>query len=143
MKEGVIMAKKESVKKEVGETKENPFASMPIDDWMDYINNANSEEQRELKVLARRSLTVENMKAYILKNDNTVEAKKAFKEHTYYQVKDENGNPVVIKNEKGESIIKMRQSLPNAASYFVKTYIQDLAVESKKKASAFDAIADW
>jgi hypothetical protein len=135
------MPKKETVKKEVVETNENPFASMPIDNWMNYIeeNGNDEEETRKLKVLARRSLTVDNMKAYILKNDNTAEAKHKFKEASFYTVKDENDNPIIDKDGK----IVQRQSLPNAASYFVNTYLPDIAVETKKKASAFDAIADW
>jgi len=117
------------------------FDDMPIEKWLAYIeeNTINEEEKRELKVKARRSLTVENMAAYIVAHDNTTKAKRAFKNASIYTVKDENDNPVV---DDDDNIIE-RKSVINAASYFVKTYIPDLAVEAKKKASAFDIIADW
>lgn len=117
------------------------FDEMPIDEWMTYIEKKakDDDEARELKVKARRSLTVENMAAYILKNDNTKAAKKAFKDAAIYTVKDENGNPLTDENN---NVIE-KKSVINAASYFVDKYIPDLKVGEKKKASAFDAIADW
>lgn len=117
------------------------FDEMPIKDWLAYIekNAKDEDEKREMKVKARRSLTVENMAAYIMENDNTKAAKKAFKNAAIYTAKDENGNVLTDENDN----IVERKSVINAASYFVKTYIPDLAVEAKKKASAFDAIADW
>ena len=123
------------------EKEKTVFDEMPIDKWLAYIdkNAKNEDEKREMKVKARRSLTVENMAAYILAHDNRDEAKKAFKTASLYTAKDENGN---ILTDDNDNIIE-RKSVINAASYFVKTYIPDLAVEAKKKASAFDAIADW
>lgn len=117
------------------------FDDMPIKDWLAYIekNAKDDDEKRELKVKARRSLTVENMAAYIVENDNTAKAKKAFKEAAIYIAKDEDGN---ILTDDNNNVIE-RKSVINAASYFVKNYIPDLAVEAKKKESAFDAIADW
>ena len=117
------------------------FDDMPIKDWLAYIEkNAKDEnEKREMKVKARRSLTVENMAAYIMENDNTKAAKKAFKDAATYTAKDKDGNVLV---DDDDNIVE-RKSVINAASYFVKKYIPDLAVEAKKKASAFDAIADW
>lgn len=117
------------------------FDDMPIKDWLAYIEkNAKDEnEKREMKVKARRSLTVENMAAYIMENDNTKAAKKAFKDAAIYTAKDKNGN---VLTDEDDNIVE-RKSVINAASYFVKKYIPDLAVEAKKKASAFDAIADW
>ena len=127
------MAKKEKEK--------TVFDDMPIEDWLAYIEETakDEDEKRELKVKARRSLTVENMAAYIVKNDNTKAAKKAFKEAAIYNAKDKDGNVMVDDND---NIIE-RKSVINAASYFVKKYIPELAVEAKKKASAFDLIADW
>lgn len=117
------------------------FDDMPIKDWLAYIekNAKDEDEKREMKVKARRSLTVENMAAYIMENDNTKAAKKAFKDAAIYTAKDENGN---VLTDEDDNIVE-RKSVINAASYFVKKYIPDLAVEAKKKASAFDAIADW
>ena len=117
------------------------FDDMPIEDWLAYIeeNAKDEEEKREMKVKARRSLTVENMAAYIVAHDNTKAAKKAFKDAAIYTAKDKDGN--VLTDE--EDNIVERKSVINAASYFVKKYIPELAVEAKKKASAFDAIADW
>ena len=117
------------------------FDDMPIEKWLAYIeeNAKDEEEKREMKVKARRSLTVDNMADYILVHDNTKAAKKAFKDAAIYTAKDENGNVLVDDNDN----IVERKSVINAASYFVKKYIPDLAVEAKKKASAFDAIADW
>ena len=117
------------------------FDDMPIENWLAYIeeNAKNEEEERELKVKARRSLTVENMAAYIVANDNTKTAKKAFKDAAIYTVKDKDGNVLV---DDDNNIVE-RKSVINAASYFVRKYIPELAVEAKKKASAFDAIADW
>ena len=70
------------------------FDDMPIKDWLAYIekNAKDEDEKREMKVKARRSLTVENMAAYIMENDNTKAAKKAFKDAAIYTAKDENGN---------------------------------------------------
>lgn len=117
------------------------FDDMPIKDWLAYIekNAKDEDEKREMKVKARRSLTVENMAAYIMENDNTKAAKKAFKDAAIYTAKDKNGN---VLTDEDDNIVE-RKSVINAASYFVKKYIPDLAVEAKKKASAFDAIADW
>ena len=117
------------------------FDEMPIDEWMTYIEKKakDDEEARELKVKARRSLTVENMAAHILKYDNKPAAKKAFKDAAIYTAKDEDGN--VLTDDDGNII--ERKSVINAASYFVEHYIPDLKVGEKKKASAFDAIADW
>ncbi len=117
------------------------FDDMPIEKWLAYIeeNAKDEEEKREMKVKARRSLTVDNMADYIVAHDNTKAAKKAFKEAAIYTAKDEHGNVLVDDNDN----IVERKSVINAASYFVKKYIPDLAVEAKKKASAFDAIADW
>ena len=117
------------------------FDDMPIENWLAYIdeNAKDDNEKRTMKVKARRSLTVENMAAYILAHDNTKAAKKAFKEAAIYTAKDENGNFLTDDNDN----IVERKSVINAASYFVKKYIPDLEVEAKKKASAFDAIADW
>lgn len=117
------------------------FDDMPIKEWLAYIekNTKDEDEKREMKVKARRSLTVENMAAYIMEYDNTKAAKKAFKDAAIYTAKDENGNVLTDENDN----IVERKSVINAASYFVKKYIPDLAVEAKKKASAFDAIADW
>ena len=70
------------------------FAGMAIDKWLDFINaNAkDADETRQYKLIARRSLNIDNMKAYIEANDNTKAAKKAFKEATWgvKYVKDEN-----------------------------------------------------
>lgn len=117
------------------------FDELPIDEWLSYIDKTakDEDEKRELKVKARRCLTVENMAAYIVKHDNKPAAKKAFKEAAIYIAKDENDNPLVDDNGN----IVERKSVINAASYFVANYIPDLKVEEKKKASAFDAIADW
>lgn len=127
------MAKKEKEK--------TVFDEMPIDGWLAYIekNAKDEDEKRELKVKARRSLTVENMAAYIVANDNTTASKKAFKEAAIYQAKDKDGNPLIDENNN----IVERKSVINAASYFVDKYIPELKVEAKKKSSAFDAIADW
>ena len=127
------MAKKEKEK--------TVFDDMPIDEWLAYIeeNAKDEDEKREMKVKARRSLTVENMAAYILVHDNTKAAKKAFKDAAIYTAKDKDGN--VLTDD--ENNIVERKSVINAASYFVKKYVPELAVEAKKKASAFDAIADW
>ena len=126
------MAKKEKEK--------TVFDEMPVDEWLSYIDKTakTDDEKRELKVKARRSLTVENMAAYILAHDNTKAAKKAFKDAATYTAKDENGNVLV---DDDDNIVE-RKSVINAASYFVKKYIPELAVEAKKK-GAFDAIADW
>ena len=117
------------------------FDDMPIENWLAYIeeNAKDDDEKREMKVKARRSLTVENMAAYIVAHDNTKAAKKAFKEAAIYTVKDVDGN---VLTDDDDNIVE-RKSVINAASYFVKKYIPDLAVEAKKKSSAFDAIADW
>lgn len=127
------MAKKEKEK--------TVFDELPIDEWLSYIDKTakDEDEKRDLKVKARRSLTVENMAAYIVKNDNTKAAKKAFKDAATYTAKDKDGNVLV---DDDDNIVE-RKSVINAASYFVKKYIPELAVEAKKKASAFDAIADW
>ena len=127
------MAKKEKEK--------TVFDEMPVDEWLSYIDKTakTEDEKRDLKVKARRSLTVEKMAAYIVKHDNTKAAKKAFKDAAIYTAKDENGN---VLTDEDDNIVE-RKSVINAASYFVKKYIPDLAVEAKKKASAFDAIADW
>lgn len=117
------------------------FDTLPIDEWLAYIekNGSTDDEKREMKVKARRCLTVENMKDYIIKYDNNPEAKKAFKESAIYTAKDKDDN--VLVDDDG-SIIE-RKSVINAASYFVEHYIPDLKVGEKKKESAFDAIADW
>lgn len=117
------------------------FDEMPIDEWMGYIEKKakDADEARELKVKARRSLTVENMAAYILKNDDKPAAKKAFKEAAIYTAKDADGN--VLTDDDGNII--EHKSVINAASYFVDKYIPDLKVGKKEKASAFDMIADW
>lgn len=117
------------------------FDELPIDEWLDYIekNGKNDDEKREMKVKARRSLTVENMAAYILKYDNKPASKKAFKDAAIYTATDEDGNVITDENNN----IVERKSVISAASYFVKNYIPELAVETKKKANAFDAIADW
>ena len=117
------------------------FDEMPVEEWIAYIDKTakNEDEKREMKVKARRSLTVKNMSDYILKHDNKPAAKKAFKEASIYTAKDKNGN--VLVDDDGN--IVERKSVINAASYFVKKYIPELEVETKKKASAFDAIADW
>ena len=119
----------------------NVFDEMPIDGWLSYIDKTakDEDEKRELKVKARRSLTVENMKAYIEKNDNKPAAKKAFKDAAIYTAKDAEGN--ILTDDDGNII--ERKSVINAASYFVEKYIPELKVGEKKKASAFDAIADW
>lgn len=126
------MAKKEKEK--------TVFDEMPVDEWLSYIDKTakTEDEKRDLKVKARRSLTVDNMAAYILKHDNTKAAKKAFKDAATYTAKDEDGN--VLVDDDGN--IVERKSVINAASYFVKKYIPELIVEAKKK-GAFDAIADW
>ena len=117
------------------------FDEMPIDEWADYIekNAKDEDEKRELKVKAKRSLTVENMADYIIKHDNTKKAKTDFKNSAIYQAKDENGNLLI---DEKNNIIE-RKSVINAASYFVNKYLPDFKVESKKKKSAFDIIADW
>lgn len=127
------------------------FSQMPIDEWLEYINeNAkDDDEKRAYKVVARRSLTVANMKAYILKHDNTKKSKAEFKAATYairYE-KDENkeykkdadGKQIPILDDKGEPV-KYR-SLPAAASYFITQYMPELKVEPKAK--AFDDLEDW
>lgn len=126
------MAKKEKEK--------TVFDEMPVDEWLSYIDKTaeSEDEKRDLKVKARRSLTVENMAAYIVKHDNTKAAKKAFKDAATYTAKDSDGNVLV---DDDNNIVE-RKSVINAASYFVKKYIPELAVEAKKK-GAFDAIADW
>ena len=117
------------------------FDTMAIDEWLDYIekNGKTDDEKRELKVSARRSLTVENMAAYISKHDNKPAAKKAFKNAALYTAKDKDGN--VLVDDDGNIVERM--SVINAASYFVEQYIPELKVGEKKKASAFDIIADW
>ena len=127
------MAKKEKVK--------TVFDDMPVENWLAYIeeNAKDEDEKREMKVKARRSLTVENMAAYIVKYDNTKAAKKAFKNAAIYTAKDKDGN---VLTDEDNNIVE-RKSVINAASYFVKKYIPDLEVGEKKKESAFDAIADW
>lgn len=126
------MAKKEKEK--------TVFDEMPVDEWLSYIDKTakTEDEKRDLKVKARRSLTVDNMAAYILKHDNTKAAKKAFKDAATYTAKDKDGNVLV---DDDDNIVE-RKSVINAASYFVKKYIPELAVEAKKK-GAFDVIADW
>ena len=117
------------------------FDGMPIDEWANYIekNAKDEDEKRELKVKAKRSLTVENMAAYIIKHDNTKAAKKAFKDASNYTAKDKDGNVLIDDND---NVIE-RKSVINAASYFVNKYLPDFKVEGKKKKSAFDIIADW
>lgn len=119
----------------------NVFDEMPIDGWLSYIDKTakDEDEKRELKVKARRSLTVENMKAYIEKNDNKPAAKRAFKDAAIYTAKDKDGN--ILTDDDGNII--ERRSVINAASYFIEHYIPELKVGEKKKANAFDAIADW
>ena len=119
------MAKKEN---------KSVFDDMPIDEWLAYIekNGKDEDEKREMKVEARRSLTVLNMVKYNKKYDNTKEAKRAFKTAATYTAKNKD-------NEKTDD----RLSVINAASYFVKKYIPELEVEAKKKARAFDIIKDW
>ena len=55
------------------------FAGMTIDKWLDFIkaNAKDADETRQYKLIARRSLNIDNMKAYIEANDNTKAAKKA------------------------------------------------------------------
>lgn len=117
------------------------FDGMPIDEWMSYIekNAKDEDEKREMKVKARRSLTVENMAAYIVAHDNTKAAKRAFRDAAIYIAKDESGNPLTNSNDE----VIEKKSVISAASYFVEQYIPELKVEDKKKASAFDIIADW
>lgn len=117
------------------------FDTLPIEKWLEFIEKDGNtdDEKRKLKVQARRSLTVDNMAAYILKHDNKPAAKKAFKDAAIYTAKDKDGN--VLTDDDGNII--ERKSVINAASYFVDQYIPELKVGEKKKASAFDAIADW
>lgn len=124
-----------------GKKETSVFDEMPIDEWADYIekNAKDEDEKRKLKVKAKRSLTVENMAAYIIKHDNTKKAKTDFKNSAIYQVKDEDGN--FLTDEKNNII--ERNSVINAASYFVDKYLPDFKLETKKKKSAFDIIADW
>jgi len=130
------------------------FAGMTIDKWLDFINaNAkDADETRQYKLIARRSLNIDNMKAYIEANDNTKAAKKAFKEATWgvKYVKDENkkfvldadGNKIPDTDADGKPI--KVQSIVYAIDYFITQYIPDLRLEEKPaSAKAFDAIADW
>ena len=125
------------------ETNENPFRKIPVDEWMETIKKEEDpEKKRVLKLLARRALTVPNMKEYIEKYDNTPEAKKAFKEHTYIidkEVTTDRDEPFYKTNADGTYC----QSVHCAAKYFVEHYKLDLKVEKEKKPKVFDCIADW
>lgn len=117
------------------------FDTLPIEEWLGYIEKHGNtdDEKRKLKVQARRSLRVDNMAAYILKYDNTPTAKSAFKTASLYTAKDADGN---ILTDENNNVVE-RNSVINAASYFVKNYIPELAVGEKKKERVFDVIANW
>ncbi len=130
------------------------FAGMTIDKWLDFIkaNAKDADETRQYKLIARRSLNIDNMKAYIEAHDNKKEAKAAFKAATWgiKYLKDENKKFVL--DADGQKIpetdadgkpVKV-QSIVYAIDYFIDKYIPDLKLEEKPAAAkAFDAIADW
>ena len=115
------------------------FENQKIDSWLEIINNeaaGDKNKERELKVSARRSLTVKNMSKYILENtpaDKLDEAKRTFKAITF------TGGTKTLKNGQVVPI----QNVNKAASYFLKEYMPELRVEEKPRESAFDFIKDW
>jgi hypothetical protein len=132
------------------------FASMAIDEWLDFIK-ANAKDEKEVrayKVIARRSLNIDNMKAYIEAHDNTKKAKADFKAATWgvKYLKDPDTKKFIL-SPKGEKLIAvddktgepiMVQSIVYAIEYFINQYIPELKLEELPATSkAFDAIADW
>ena len=112
------------------------FENQKIDTWLEIIKNeaaGDEEKERELKVSARRALTVKNMSAYILEHDNTPEAKRAFRDSTI------TGGTRTLKDGSEVAI----QNVNKASSYFINKYIKDLLVSEKPRENAFDAIKDW
>ena len=119
------------------------FDNAPIDTWVAIIKKeAGKDEQKEraLKVAAKKSLTVKNMAEYILKHDNTPEAKAAFKAASYTPKKDKNTKQIEV-DENG-NVIEV-QSVIKAASYFIDKYIPELKLPELPKETKFDLIADW
>lgn len=136
------------------------FKGMPIDKWSAYIDANAGEERRLYRVCAKRALSLENMKAYIVAHDNTKEARKKFKDSTwgiqYVKVEvptnngetkkvfklDSKGEKVPMVDEKGEVVKK--QSIVYAVSYFTKTYLDGLLlIEKEEKEPAFASLEDW
>ena len=119
------------------------FDNAPIDTWVAIIKKeAGKDEQKEraLKVAAKKSLTVKNMAEYILKHDNTPEAKAAFKAASYTPKKDKNTKQIEV-DENG-NVIEV-QSVIKAATYFIDKYIPELKLPELPKETKFDLIADW
>lgn len=148
------MAKKQKTAFE--EKAYSAFKSMAIDEWIDFIkkNAKNEDETRKYKVIARRSLNIDNMKAYIEAHDNTKKAKADFKAATWgvKYLKDPDTKKFIL-SPKGEKLIAVDdktgepikvQSIVYAIEYFINQYIPELKLEELPATSkAFDAIADW
>lgn len=140
-KKGVVIMAKKSVEEKQQTQEElkalvNVFKSMPIDEWSKYIEKNAPEEKdkklnRKYRACAKKSLSIKNMKEYILAHDNKPESKRAFKEASYG----------TYTNKDGQEVNK--QSVVYASKYFVNTYLDGLLIFDDKKEKAFDAIADW
>ena len=119
------------------------FDKEPIENWLGIIKKEagkDEKKERELKVAAKKSLTVKNMAEYILKYDNTPEAKAAFKAASYTPKKDKKTGEVEV-DEDG-NVVEV-QSVIKAATYFIDKYIPDLKLPELPKETKFDLIADW
>ena len=151
MKGGYIMARK--AKEPFEKNALSYFAQNPIDKWEVYIDakSKNEDEKRALKLYAKRSLNIDNMKAYIDAHDNTKEAKDAFKANTWgvQYCKDANGkfeldndgNKIIALDDNHNPI--MKQSIVYAVSYFIETYAPYLKVEAKVKETQFSKLDNW
>lgn len=119
------------------------FDDQPIDNWLAIIKKeAGKDEKKEraLKVAAKKSLTVKNMAEYIMKHDNTPEAKAAFKAASYTPKKDKKTGEVEL--DENDNVVEV-QSVIKAATYFIDKYIPDLKLPELPKETKFDLIADW
>lgn len=128
------------------------FDGMPIEKWWPFIEKEAKDEKelRAYKLIARRSLNIENMMDYIKTYHNTAEDKKAFKKATYGPkylkenkkfVYDADGKKIPEKDESGNPITV--QSVVFAVEYFINKYFPQLAIEKKEPSKAFDALKDW
>ena len=118
------------VKSEFEENAYKAFREMPIDQWEEYINKESDEKKIvKLKTIARLSLKIENMAAYILAHDNTAEAKREFKKHAIGTI------------EHKDKTTEDKQMVAFARDYFIGKYLPVLKVE--KKGKAFDLVKDW
>ena len=113
------------------ETMTAELKEMPIDKWEDFIASQKKDEQHNYKVCARRALKVKPMKQYIVKYDNTQEAKDAF----------ENASLTKYTDSKGEE--KTKNDIVKAVNYFIDKYLPDLKVEPKSKGAFSEEVEGW